>query len=508
MPYRNKIRNQHSVIERTMHHVTSTRFLRSALLTITLFATGCAVNPATGEFDFMLVSEAEEKTIGERAHSQITAGFGGIYDDKKFTAYFDSVGQRLAAQTELPDLGYKFTILDSPIVNAFAAPGGYVYVTRGLLALPVSESQLAAVLGHELGHINARHTAQRVTLSVAQAELCKRLHCDPNGALLKRFGLRDEALHLRRFSREQEFEADELAVRYLTRAGYPASAMRSLLRTLLAHGATKSRVALAPSDGQRPDHMSTHPLTAARLDQATIVALRSRTSASRSDDGTYLAAVDGLLYGNRADVGFVTGRQFANPDRRITFDVPEGFVISATRDQVAASGPGDSSIIFEAARAKFTGNMLEYLTTLWARDFSLEESHTTVINGMDAAIGWARRETDRGSLEFRLVAIRFDQETIYRFLTIAPSEHSETFAKALRDSIFSFRRLGVVEAGRLKPRRLRIVDVQAGDSLSDFVQRMAVPELHWEQFAILNGLFDAQESIELKPGAKLKLITR
>ena len=419
-----------------LHYFTLMQSLRSALLATALFAAGCAVNPATGEFDFMLVSEAEEKAIGERAHSQIMLGFGGTYDDPELAAYLDSVGQRLAAQTELPDLGYRFTILDSPIVNAFAAPGSYVSVTRGLLALPMNEAQLAGVLGHELGHINARHTAQRVTLSVAQAELCKRLHCDPNGALLKRLGLRNKALHLRRFSREQEFEADRLAVRYLTRAGYPAAAMKSLLRALLAHGATKSSIAATPSDGQRPNHMSTHPLTAERLEQVSIIALLNRAGASHSDDGAYLSAVDGLLYGNRADIGFVIGRQLANPDRRIAFDVPEGFVISATRDRVTVSGPGNTSIIFEAARVKFTGTMLDYLTTLWARDLPLKESHTLEINGMDAAIGWARRDTERGSLEFRLVSIRFDQENIYRFLTVAPAEHSETIAKALRDSIF------------------------------------------------------------------------
>jgi predicted Zn-dependent protease len=111
-------------------------------------------------------------------------------------------------------------------------------------------------------------------------------------------------------------------------------------------------------------------------------------------------------------------------------------------------------------------------------------------------------------LEFRLVAIRFDQENIYRFLTFAPAEHSDAFAKALRDSILSFRRLGASEAARLKPRRLRVIDIQAGDSLSDLVGKMAVPELHWEQFAILNGLYDTQEAVELKPGEKIKLITR
>jgi predicted Zn-dependent protease len=496
-----------------MHQLAPMRRLRTALLASLLLATGCAINPATGELDFMLVSEAEEKALGERAHSQITSGFGGIYEDEKLATYLDSVGQRLAAHTELPDLGYKFTILDSPVANAFAAPGGYVYVTRGLMALPVSEAQLAGVLGHELAHINARHTAQRVTLSVAQVELCKRLHCDPNGALLKRFGLRDEVLHLRRFSQEQEFEADKLAVRYLARAGYPPDSMVSLLNMLLAHGGMQSKIATASTDEQRPSHTSTHPLTAERLNQIVIATRQSRISAARPAESaylaaTYLTAVDGLLYGNRADVGFVLGPHYANPVKRITFDVPDGFIMTATSDQVVAAGPSDSLIIFEAAKIKFAGTMQRYLTTLWARDLKLAESHTVEINGMEAAIGWAQRETERGALEFRLVAIRADQENIYRFLAVAPAKQSELFAGQLRDSIFSFRRLTAVEATNLKPRRLRVVTVLPGDSPTTLSHKMAVPDFQWEQFAILNGLFDFDTTAKLKPGEKVKLISR
>jgi predicted Zn-dependent protease len=490
-----------------MYQLARLRRLRVAMLATALLATGCAINPATGELDFMLVSEAEEKILGKRAHSQITSGFGGIYEDQKLAAYLNSVGQRLAAHTELPDLGYTFTILDSSVSNAFAAPGGYVYVTRGLLALPVNEGQLAGVLGHELAHINARHTAQRITLSVAQAELCKRLHCDPNGALLKRFSLRDEVLHLRRFSREQEFEADKLAVRYLSRAGYPPDAMVSLLDMLLAHGGLQSNVANASTDEQRPNHTATHPLTAERLDQMAVVTQQNRSDVARLAEGSYLAAVDGMLYGNRADIGFVSGQHYANPIKRIAFDVPDGFIITATSDQVAASGPHDSLIIFEAAKVKFAGTMHKYLTTLWARDLTLTETNTVEINGMEAAIGWTQRETNRGLLEFRLIAIRADEENIYRFLHVAPADQSALFAGQLRDSIFSFRRLSPVEATSLKPRRLRIVTVLPGDSPTKLSHRMAVPNFHWEQFAILNGLLTFDATAELKPGEKVKLIS-
>lgn len=496
------------VVISLMHQLAPMRRLRAALLASFFLATGCAINPATGELDFMLVSEAEEKALGERAHLQITSGFGGVYEDEELAAYLDSVGQRLAAHTELPDLGYKFTILDSPVANAFAAPGGYVYVTRGLMALPVNEAQLAGVLGHELAHINARHTAQRVTLSVAQVELCKRLHCDPNGALLKRFGLRNEVLHLRRFSREQEFEADKLAVRYLARAGYPPDAMVSLLNMLLAHGGMQSKIATASADEQRPSHTSTHPLTAERLDRIIIATRQNRIDATRSAEGAYLAAVDGLLYGNRAEVGYVLGPRYTNSVKRIAFDVPDSFIITATSDQVAAIGPHDSLIIFEAAKIKYAGTMLNYLTTLWARDLSLAESHTVEINGMEAAIGWAQRETDRGSLEFRFAAIRADHENIYRFLAVAPAKQSESFAAQLRDSIFSFRRLSHAEAANLKPRRLRVVTVLPGDSPINLSLEMAVPNFHWEQFAILNGLFDLDTAAELKPGEKVKLISQ
>ena len=173
-----------------------------------------------------------------------------------------------------------------------------------------------------------------------------------------------------------------------------------------------------------------------------------------------------------------------------------------------ASGPNHSTIIFEAARVKFSGTMLDYLTTLWARDLPLKECHSIEINGMKSAIGWIRQETDRGHLQFQLVAIRVDSENIYRFLTVLPLEQNEVSAAQLHDAIYSFRRLKEEEVALLKPRRLRVIEIKINDSLSNLVQRMAVSRAHSEQFAILNGLENFDKATDLKPGKKVKLITK
>ena len=190
---------------------------------------GCAVNPATGHSDLMVVSESRERSIGQREHPKIVKEFGGVYEDTEVSAYVAVIGGRLAAASERPDIAFTFTVLDSPIVNAFTTPGGFVYVTRGLIALADSESQLASVVGHELGHAVARHSAQRLS----QAMLAQ-LGLTILGQVANTPSLSDVAgqlasLYLTAFSREQEFEADTLGVRYLARAGYDPLAASEFL---------------------------------------------------------------------------------------------------------------------------------------------------------------------------------------------------------------------------------------------------------------------------------------
>ncbi len=218
-----------------------TRRLGMALLTLLALA-GCTVNPATGESSFTaFMSPAEEQRAGAEEHPKILKEFGGAYGDRAIGAYIDSIGQALARMSDLPNQRFTFTVLDNDVVNAFALPGGYVYVTRGLLALAGSEAELAGVIAHEIGHVTARHAAQRYSQSIVAG-----LGAALLGAVAGR-GAADiaqlgSALYLSAYSREQEFEADILGVRYLARAGYDTGAMAGFLGKLQAHSALQARI--------------------------------------------------------------------------------------------------------------------------------------------------------------------------------------------------------------------------------------------------------------------------
>ncbi|MEE8445667.1 MAG: M48 family metalloprotease, partial [Alphaproteobacteria bacterium] len=188
--------------------------LRKASLLLPLWLAACAVNPATGGLDFMLVSLDEEIRIGRETHRQVLTEFGGVYYDPGLAAYVERVGKSLALVTENQDFDYRFTILNSPAINAFALPGGYVYVTRGLLALVSNEAELAGVIGHELAHVNARHGAQRLSRMKAQDRICKSFLCDTDLPVLGDLAMVGARLAFGGFTKDQEFEADAIGIRY------------------------------------------------------------------------------------------------------------------------------------------------------------------------------------------------------------------------------------------------------------------------------------------------------
>ncbi|HEM46852.1 MAG TPA: peptidase, partial [Alphaproteobacteria bacterium] len=195
--------------------VTRRHFCGLTCSTLALGATGCAVNPATGESGLMLVSSDQERRIGAEEHPKIIKEFGGVYDDPRVAGYAASIGGRLAQVTEQPDTSYTFTVLDNPIVNAFALPGGYVYITRGLMALAENEAELAGVLGHEIGHVVARHSSQRRSTAILAQIGAGLLGAATGSSAIGNLAATGAGVYLRSFSRDQELEADRLGVRYL-----------------------------------------------------------------------------------------------------------------------------------------------------------------------------------------------------------------------------------------------------------------------------------------------------
>ena len=229
---------------------------------------GCSVNPATGERNLILVNPSEEKQIGLREHPKILAQFGGVYDDPNATGYVASIGGRLAAASETPALGFTFTLLDSPIVNAFALPGGFVYISRGLMALAGDEAELAGVLGHEIGHVVARHSAQRQSQAIL-AQLGVGLLGVVGGRGSTQLAGTVAGLYLRGYSRDQELEANMLGVRYLRRAGYNVTAMADFLERMRANSQLEARIAgRLPDEVDQYDITATHPRTAERVRRA------------------------------------------------------------------------------------------------------------------------------------------------------------------------------------------------------------------------------------------------
>ncbi len=465
---------------------------------------GCAINPATGKIDFMLVSVEEEEKIGRETHPRVLAEFGGVYYDPGFAAYVEEVGQKIAAVTEVRYFDYRFTVLDSPTVNAFALSGGYVYVTRGLLALASSEAELASVLSHELAHVNARHGAQRLSGMKAEERICATIGCDFELPVLGDTAAVGIRLAFGGFTQDQELEADRLGLRYLMAAGYDPRGMTDFLRKLKAHRDLEARIA-GLTEVQRDSHgySSTHPLTRARLEQANTLLGKGGIQTGFSGGTAYLSAIDGLLYGNRPEYGFVIGRKYAHPIRRVTFTAPEGYTLYTDSRRVTALGPGGAIILFEPSRLLVTGRVVNYLTDVWAAGVALEDVRDFTINGLEAATGWLRSETGQGPIDYRLVAVRAPEGTIYRFLFVAPARVAARLSESMRKTTYTFRTLDENEAAALRPRRLRIVTAGANDTIETLVGMSTFPDHATDRFRILNDLGDRPA---VAPGRVIKLV--
>ncbi|MEX1147898.1 MAG: M48 family metalloprotease, partial [Sphingomonadales bacterium] len=244
------------------------RFAAALILSATLAACQ-TVNPATGKRDFTpFMSPSDEIQIGEQEHPNVTGQFGGVYDNPDVAGYVAAVGGRLAANSEMPELEFTFTVLNSPIVNAFALPGGYIYVTRGILSLFNSEAELASVLGHEIGHVTARHTARRYNQSMFAGLLGAGIGIALQNQAASELFSYGSQLYLLGFSRDQEYESDMLGVRYMNRAGYDPYASADMLRALQAQDALEARLSQAEGRSRPPELLSTHPNTENRVERA------------------------------------------------------------------------------------------------------------------------------------------------------------------------------------------------------------------------------------------------
>lgn len=477
--------------------------LVSALTAAALALSACQTSPATGEKVISFNSRAEEKRIGAREHPNILKQFGGAYENTKVTRYISNLGGRLARASELPDIGWTFTVLNSKEVNAFAIPGGFVYVTRGLMALADNEAELAGVMSHEIGHVTALHSSRRQaggTLaglgSFAAALLLGRAGAD----LANTVGYAS----VQRYSQGQEFEADSLGVRYLSRTGYDTTAMAGFLTKMRASSRLENKKLKRPEnsvDGY--SIFASHPRTVERVERAVAEAkaAKSGTRLARVD---YMEMLQGLLYGDDPNEGLVRGRTFVHPVLRFQFEVPDGFrLINSTRE-VIAPGPGGALIRFDLASKRYTGTLDNYIRNVWVKNARIGKVERINVNGMEGATAVTQARQPKGTFDVRLIAVRQSADRIYRFIFFTPTRLTRQLDLGLRKTTFSLRPISAGEAENVQPLRIRVRPVRAGDTVSSFVRQMALPDFQEETFRVLNGLGATDR---VRTGQLVKVVT-
>ncbi|MBI2233730.1 MAG: M48 family metalloprotease [Micavibrio aeruginosavorus] len=423
---------------------------------------GCAVNPATGDRQFTaLMSPGQESSIGAQEHGKILQQFGGLVEDPALQSYVGGIGSRLVANTERPDVVYQFFVLDSPVINAFALPGGYVYVTRGLLAVAGSEAELAAVLAHEIGHITARHAAERyshgVVTSLGAAILAAALDSKSAAQAL---GVGSD-LYVSSYSRKQESQSDELGIRYLHRAGYDPAAMASFLTALGRTTAFENQES-GNGGGESFSYFSTHPQTATRAAEAQAIAASYPPLAAPAG-GDYLRHIDGLIYGDSPDQGFVRGTAFWHPGMGFTFSVPDGYVMANSPAQVLAKDKASGTVIlFDSVANK---QNLNAMTT---------GSFSGTINRIPVTV--------------RLVAVEWKPGVFFRFQMAIPARAAGTVSEGLKRATYSLREMTAAERQDIRPHRLRLVTAKAGDSVTSLSAGQPYPSLKEQRFRALNNM--------------------
>ncbi len=396
---------------------------------------------------------------------------------------------------------WTIAILNVPDVNAFALPDGRVYVTRGLMVLLDNEAQLAAVVGHEMAHVTARHAEARRALrqrNVEAAVSVARTTGDPNLARdVVALGVLDE----RAYSRDQEFEADRIGIATIGRAGYDVDAAVTALSRLRDHDLLEARRASRAPDAidSSSNMMSTHPRTIDRVKAARDLVASQHAQGEISRD-KYLDAIDGMLFGDEPRQGFVRGRSFLHPEMGFAFTVPPGYRLRNSPSSVMAIGPDDSGMLFTCRPGAGEGPMVDTMRRLLP-SVSLADARATTINGMEAAIG--QRPRGAGTDEdFRVVAIRFTPHVcvfLMRSAAYRQPDRGEEMVRAAQ----SFRRLNQAERAQLRPFRLKIVTVAAGDTPQRLAARMPLGESSLDWFNTLNGL---QPGATLQPGQRVKTV--
>lgn len=443
---------------------------------------GCATNPATGNREISLVSESQEISIGEQTVAAARASIG-IYPDSAVQRYVHALGARLAATTERASLPWNFEVVDDPEVNAFAAPGGKIFVTRGILPYLGSEAELAGVLGHESGHVTARHTARQITRQqlfgiglIAGAILSSQV-ARSAGAIQQGLGI----LFLS-YSRSDESQADELGFRYLRRLNYDPHEMSKTFATL-------ERVGTLSGGGRLPTWASTHPDPGDRFKQA-----EQRAAAVPADSlqrsivnrDAYLRVIDGIVFGVNPRQGYFEGTRFFHPDLRFRIDFPSGWTTQNRADAVLAGSPSNDALVqLSLGGTESPDALLQKFTQ--QQGVQTSNSQRTSVNGLSAATAEFQAQDDQGNaLAGRVMYISYGGTT-YQLLGYSTAAGYGGYSGVIRRTMQSFGPLTDQASLDKQPVHLSLVRLSRAMTVEEFY-RQYPSAVRLEVITVLNGV--------------------
>jgi len=446
----------------------------------------------------------EERRLGAEQHPLLLAEFGGAYRAPE-GAYVAAMGERLAKAAGLEGQ-CTFTLVNTDVVNAFAVPGCYIYVTRGLMSIVGSEAELASVLGHELGHIVADHSERQQKRSVWREVGVLAVGVLTGSEGLTKVAARAAGLFSLRYSRRQEYESDDLGIRYVKAIGYDPHAAADMLSALARNErfVTASR---GRDEAQSiPEWARTHPLTQNRIERARETARQTGVADDElpENERAYIAELDGLLFGDDPEQGFVLGRRFAHPVMRIAFDAPPGFTLANSPQAILLEGPDGLRGQFGGGRLG-PGGLEDYVSKLLRSLLGnaradVGSAERGVVNGVPTLVVPARVAGRQGTVDLTVAAYAGPGGGAFHFITM--SSPDSPAAAALGSLFSSFRLLSDAEAAQLRPRVIRAAIVRPGDTAEGFAARMASDQ-PLELFLALNGLDRGQP---LRPGSAVKTV--
>jgi len=429
-------------------------------------------------------------------YDKLIAAYGGEYEDAKLETEVMKLVVRLVRASDDPNRSVRLTILNSPAINAFALPSGDLFLTRGIITLANDQSELAAVIAHELAHVTADHARQRQRQARAAA-LARRVSDVVDDPAIKLETRETADVSLAAFSQRQELQADEIGVRTLAKAGFDPFAAARFLGSMARYAALPD---ISATTTKRPGFLSSHPSTPSRVANARHVA-RSFGAPGVGDTGrdAYLKALNGVLFGDDPSEGYVRGRDFAHIELGIAFEVPEGYVLKNTSAAVLATDGQHTAIRFDAVAVSNKHSLAEYLRSGWIKGLISDSVRETTIGGLEVATASALVD----GWSFRIGAIRGDKR-VYRFI-FASSKPATAYEDAFRRTLASFRLLSQQDRANMRSLKIRIVTVGSGDTVASLAARMGGVEEAVKRplFETLNGLGTERA---LKPGMLVKLV--